>query len=114
MATFDMSYLENEPLEFKNLYGNDYTIPGDISVEFMLKLSKLDKKREQAKDQEKQIEVMVDFVAEILNLDESQEISVEEIRQKFNFKAMQIIISEWTKHIQKLQSDPNSESPSSK
>lgn len=113
MATFDMSFLEGEPLVFKNLYGNDYTIPASVPVEFVLKLSEMYKKTDQIKDENKQFEVMLELVTEILKLDESQEASIDDVR-KFSVKALKIVIQETMKQINNIEQDPNSDSPSSK
>lgn len=114
MAAIDFSILDSEPLEFKNLYGKDYTIPADIPVAFVLNLNSLYQKAYKTKDEEKQMEFMLQFVAAILNLDESQETKVEEIKEKFSTKAMLIVINETMKHIKNIEQNPNLNSPSSK
>lgn len=113
MATFDMGSIDGEPLEFKNLHGKDYTIPADVPVEFVLKLSELQKKTDKIKDEEKQFAVMIEFVASILNLDESQEISTNEVK-KFSTREMTVIIKEGMKHINNIEQSPEVDSPSSK
>ncbi|MDN3956184.1 hypothetical protein [Sporolactobacillus laevolacticus] len=112
MATFDMSSYENEPLVFKNLYGEDYTIPADMPLEFILKIGNLQKKVEKIKDEKKQAEVMFELVTIILNLDESQQITVDEVR-KFDFKYMVVIINETMKQINSIDQNPNLNLPSS-
>ncbi|MFT8316657.1 MAG: hypothetical protein ABF651_00120 [Sporolactobacillus sp.] len=114
MSTFDMSILDGEPLEFKNLYGKDYTIPADIPVEFSMKLYNLYQKTNEIKEEGKQIEIMLQFVSEILNLDPVNKITPDEIKEKFSTKAMVIIINEAMKHLKNIEQNPNLGSPSSK
>lgn len=113
MATFDMSFSESEPIIFKNLYGKDYTIPADLPLEFTLQLGNLAKKVANLKDEKEQADVMIELVTKILNLDESQQISKEEVR-KFGFKPMTIIMSETMKQVKDIEQIPNLNSPSSK
>lgn len=111
MATFDMGLYDNEPIEFLNLYGKDYTIPTNFSLEFVLKLSNLQTKFSKIKDEKKQALVMTEMVTEILALDDSQQITKEEV-QKFDYKPQLIIINEVNKEIKKVKNDPNFNFPS--
>jgi len=111
----DLSTLVKEPLIFKDTKGDTYTIPGEISTYFVIKLSKYAEDIKALKDNEKAFEKMQQIVTDILNLDKSKNITLEFVKERFDdVRFLKIIIQSMMEHVKEIASDPNSNSPESK
>lgn len=111
----DLSVLVRKPLIFKDTQGDTYTIPGEISTQFVIKLSKYAQDIKNIKDEEKAFEKMQQIVADILNLDKSKDVTLEFVKERFDdVRFLKIIVDEAMKHVKEIAEDPNSNSPESK
>ncbi|MDX8367859.1 hypothetical protein [Cytobacillus sp. IB215665] len=105
----DFSVLYGEPLVFKGLYGEDYKIPYDVPTELTLKLHHHHNEMVKIKDAAKAIEKLHAITLDILKLDESKDVRIEDIK-KFSHQSLLIVIQEFGNHIRKIESNPNSKS----
>ena len=108
----DLSVLVKDPLVFKDVTGETYTIPGEISTKFVIKLSKYAQDIEKLDDEEKALNKMQQIVADILSLDKDKEITVDFVKERFDdIRFLKMIIQSMMEHVKEIASDPNSNSP---
>lgn len=111
----DLGLLVKEPLIFKDVQGDLYTIPGNISTKLYIKLTKLCEDIKTIKGEEEGFTKLQEIVVEILSLDKSKTIDVEFVKDRFDdLRYLQVIVNEMMKHISEITTDPNSNSPDSK
>lgn len=111
----DLSVLVKDPLVFKDTKGELYTIPGEISTKFVIKLSKCAQDIQKLKDDETAFEKMQEIVADILSLDKTKSITVDFVKERFDdVRFLKVIVSEMMNHVKEIANDPNSNSPESK
>ncbi|MBZ4664468.1 MAG: hypothetical protein JG776_2186 [Caloramator sp.] len=107
----DLSVLVKDPLIFKDTQGESYTIPGEISTQFVIKLSKYAADIQKIKDEAVALEKMQQIVTDILSLDKSKNITIDFVKERFDdIRFLKIIISEMMKHVKEIAEDPNSNS----
>lgn len=108
----DLGVLVKEPLIFKNCPdGRDYTIPGEISTKFVIKLSHYQQEIQNLNDNEEAIKKMKQIVVDILNLDKEKNVDLNYINEHFdNIHVLKTIVEQMMLHIQKIANDPNSNS----
>lgn len=110
----DLSILEKEPLIFKGTNGDVFTIPGNISTKFTIKLSHYHQEIGNIQGDEQALNKMKAIVVDILNLDKSKNIDITYVEENFDdVRILSLIISEMNKHIYEIANDPNSPSLSS-
>lgn len=110
----DLGVFVKEPLVFKGTDGQEYRIPGEISTEFVIRLSHYSQEIQNIKDEVEALEKMKLLVIDILNLDKSKNVTLDYLQQHFdNIQMLKVIISETMKHVQGIAQDPNSNSPES-
>lgn len=105
----DLSLFEKETLPFKLPNGEIFTVPGEVSTKFVIKMSSYYKKLEGIEDYEKALEMMQDIVKDILNLDKSREdIDIDYVKDNLDSVGyLKAIIDNMMKHIQEISNDPN-------
>ena len=107
----DLSILEKEPLIFKGLDGEKYTIPGNISTKFTIKLTHYQQQMQKIKKDEEALEKIKELVVDILNLDKSKNVDMEYLDKHFDdIRVLKLIIQKMIEHIQEITADPNSNS----
>lgn len=110
----DLNTLVKEPLMIKGTDGKTYKIPGGISTEVVLRLMAFQNAVKGLKKQEKIIDLMIDFVVDILNLDKEKNVDEEYVRKHFDdVNILSAIIDIIGRHIEKMTIDPNLPSPKS-
>ena len=108
----DLGILVKEPLIFKDTHGDTYTIPGEISTQFVIKLSKYAQDTKDIKNEEKAFEKIQEIVVDILNLDKSKNVSLDFVKERFDdVRFLKVIVNEMIKHVKEIADDPNSSSP---
>ncbi len=108
----DLNLLVQEPLKIKGTDGETYTIPGGISTDFVLKLMACHERIKALKKQEEILSEMIQVVVDILNLDKSKNVTLEYVKEHFdNINVLTAIISIIMKHVEKISTDPNSNTP---
>ena len=111
----DLSILVKDPLIFKDTKGDIYTIPGEISTKFVIKLSKYAQDIHVLKDEEKAFEKMQEIVVDILSLDKTKEITLDFVKERFDdIRFLKVIVQELMNHVKEVANDPNFNSPESK
>ncbi|NLB11497.1 hypothetical protein GX831_03535, partial [bacterium] len=80
----DLGVLAKDPLIFRDATGEEYTIPGEISTKFVIKLSKYAEDIKSLKDEEKALEKMQQIVVDILSLDRNKEIDINFVKERFD------------------------------
>ena len=111
----DLNVLVKDPLIFKDVQGDTYTIPGEISTRFVIKLSKYAQDIGRLKNEEKALEKMQQIVIDILSLDKSKNIDIALINERFDdIRILKLIIQSMMEHVREIAADPNSNSPESK
>lgn len=104
----DLSVLVHEPLIFKDIKGEEYKIPGEMDLDFMLKLNAYQEKIKKVKNDEESIQLGRQMMVDILSLDKSKSITMDLIKDRFNdIRYMKIIIEETMKFINEIVKDPN-------
>lgn len=104
----DLSLLYREPLIFRDIKGDEYIIPGDLDLDFMLKLTAYRQKVEKVKSEEESINLGKQLVIDILSLDKSKDITMDLIKERFNdFRHMRVIIEQTMRFIDEIVKDPN-------
>ena len=104
----DLGILVKEPLIFKDTKGDVYTIPGEISTQFVIKLSKYAQDIKDIKDEEKAFEKMQEIVTDILSLDKSKSITLNFVKERFDdVRFLKVIVNEMIKHVKEIADDPN-------
>ncbi|MCG8484006.1 MAG: hypothetical protein MJA31_11900 [Clostridia bacterium] len=102
----DLGLLVKDPLIFK-LGEDEYTIPGQISTKLVLKLSHYDEKIKDQSNDEIMLE-MQKMVLEILSLDKSKTLTLEDIQDKFDdVRFLKAIVNGFQEHIEDITNDPN-------
>lgn len=98
-----------EPLEFKGLDGELYTIPSTLSTQFVIRFSKYtdDIKKLKGND-EKAFKLMKELVVDILNLDKTKNVDLDHVNKYFDdVRIMKIIIEKTMEHVKQIANDPN-------
>ena len=104
----DLSLLFREPLIFKDIKGEEYVIPGEIDLDFMLKLNAYQQKIKMVEKEEDSIHLGRQIMIDILSLDKSKNITLELIKERFNdIPHMKIIIEQTILFINEIAKDPN-------
>lgn len=110
----DLGVLVKEPLVFKRTDEEKYTIPGEISTQFVIRLSHYSQQIKEIKDEAEALEKMQALCVDILNLDKTKSVTLDYLKEHFdNIQMLKVIISETMKHVQGIANDPNSNSPGS-
>lgn len=104
----DLSLLVREPLIFKDIKGEEYVIPGEIDLDFMLKLNAYQQKIKNVNNEEDSINLGRQMMIDILSLDKSKHITIDLIKERFNdIRHMRIIIEQTMLFINEIVKDPN-------
>ncbi|MGF7184966.1 hypothetical protein GGQ84_001051 [Desulfitispora alkaliphila] len=111
----DLGLLVREPLIFKSPNGKEeYTIPGELNTEFVLKMTKYYKDVTKIDNDEEAFKKMKQLVLDILSLDKSKNIDMKHIEDNFSdFRVMRAVIEHTMKHIQSISEDENLKFPKS-
>lgn len=112
----DLSILIQEPLQFKLPNGDEFTIPGEVNTDFVMRIYKLQGELQKATDFEEQLKGLQDIVLTILKLDLSKkDINLKYVKDNLtDIRYLKIIMEEMMKHINTIQEDENLDSPESK
>ncbi|MEA4926303.1 MAG: hypothetical protein VB084_13455 [Syntrophomonadaceae bacterium] len=104
----DLSLLHREPLIFRDIKGDEYVIPGNLDLDFVLKLTAYRQNVEKVKSEEESINLGRQMMIDILSLDKSKEITMNLIKERFNdIRYMKIIIEHTMRFIDEIVKDPN-------
>lgn len=113
--------LNNIDKDGKEVEGDKFTIPGQITVKFTMKLSEYVQKQDSIAKGETQTtddEVINDtknMVLEILNLDKQHKYTLKNVDENFDdLIVMQALIKAVINYVYEIDTDPNSNSPESK
>lgn len=107
--THDLDLLTKETIKIK-IGGKTFELPAEPPVNFTYKLLNLEEKTKKAKkkkDHKAAFDALVDMVADILNLDENNQIERQFIVDKFSNSQMRAIIEIYQKQIVENQNNPN-------
>lgn len=97
-----------EPLEFKGLDGNTYTIPSNMSTHFVIMFSKYQQDISKLKDNNKAFLLMKNMVVDILNLDKTKNVDYAYIDKYFDdVRILKLIIEKTMEHIKGIAANPN-------
>jgi len=108
----DLGLLVREPLIFRDTKGDEYTIPGEVDLGFVMQLYAYHEQISQMKSETEAIKKGQEIVVDILNLDKSKNITFEFVKDRFNdIRYIKAVIGEMMKFIQEIAQDPNSNSP---
>lgn len=108
----DLGLLVRDPLIFRDTKGEEYTIPGEVDLGFVMKLMAFQEKMPQIKSEIESIRKGQEMVVDILSLDKSKNITLELVQEKFNdLRYIKAVIGEMMKFIHEIAQDPNSNSP---
>lgn len=108
----DLGLLVREPLIFRDTKGEEYTIPGEVDLGFVMKLYTYQENITQLKSEIEAIKKSQEMVVDILSLDRSKNITFDFVKERFNdIRFIKAIIEETIKFIQEITQDPNSNSP---
>ncbi len=114
----DLSVLQQEPLIFKIPNGDEFTIAGEISTSFVMKMNKMYQDMNQENmDNEDKIKMMKQIIIEILKLDKEngKKVNMAYIDKNLDdMRYIDIIINNMMEHITEIQNDENLNSPKSK
>lgn len=119
MNVIDLSLLKRDNFTIKAITGEEYIIDGNFTTEFYLTLYDAYQKVQNTlkkDDIHAATKLLKEIVLEILKLDETKEITMETLKQqKFDsFEVLQHVLSATMQQANKVTSDPNSKSPTSK
>ncbi|SHK42305.1 hypothetical protein [Desulforamulus aeronauticus] len=104
----DLSVLLREPLIFRDIKGEEYVIPGEIDLDFMLKLNAYQQKITKVEKEEDSINLGRKMMIDILSLDKSKNITMDLIKERFNdIRHMKIILEQTMLFINEIVKDPN-------
>lgn len=105
----DLSVLIQEPLVFTLPNKDEFTIPGEVNTDFVLKIYKLQQDLQNVKGFEEQLKGLQKIVLLILQQDKSKDIDLKYVQDNLSdIRYLKIIMEEMMKHINEIQSDPNS------
>lgn len=86
MQTINLAALKKEDIEVVDLNGVSYTIPGNFSTEFSLRIQKtmkdIDKAREE-EDVDKVYEILMDWCYQLVSLDRSKKVTRKDVEVGF-------------------------------
>ncbi|MCK9443153.1 MAG: hypothetical protein M0Q14_01265 [Tissierellaceae bacterium] len=106
----DLSVLQQEELIFKMPPGSDdeFTIPGEVNTDFVLKIYKQQEELQKADGFEAQLKGLQSIVLTILQLDKSKTINLKYIQENLtDIRYLRVIMEAMMKHINEIQNDPN-------
>ena len=105
----DLSVLIQEPLQFKIPNGDEFTIPGEVNTDFVLRIYKQQQDLQNVKSFEEQLKGLQEIVLLILQQDKSKDIDLKYVQDNLSdIRYLKIIMEEMMKHINEIQKDPNS------
>lgn len=108
----DLSVLVRESLIFRDATGEEYTIPGEVDLNFVIKLNAYFEQVEKIKNEAAAIIKAQELVVDILNLDKTKNITLDFVKERFNdVRLIRAIIENMINFINEIASDPNSDSP---
>lgn len=107
----DLGVLVKDPLIIKTAKGETFTIPGEISTKFVIKLTKYTQDIQALKDESEAIKKSQELVVDILNLDKTKNVDLAYVEENFDMRMIRAIISGMMEHIAEITKDPNSNSP---
>lgn len=114
----DLSVIQQEPLIFKIPNGDEFTIPGEVSTNFVTKIFKLyNDMNKQNIDDMQMIKIMKEIVVEILKLDKEnrEKVNIKYIDEHLDdVRYLKLIVESMMKHITEIQQNENLNSPQSK
>lgn len=104
----DLSVLVQEPLVFTLPNKEEFTIPGEVNTDFVLRIYKQQEELRNVKGFEEQLKGLQRIVLTILQLDKSKDIDFKYIQENLtDVRYLRIIMEEMMKHINEIQNDPN-------
>lgn len=104
----DLSVLVQEPLIFTLTNKEEFTIPGEVNTDFVLKIYKQQEELGKADGFEAQLKGLQSIVLTILQLDKSKNINLKYIQENLSdIRFLKVIMEEMMKHINEVQNDPN-------
>jgi hypothetical protein len=107
----DLGLLVREPLIFRDTTGEEYTIPGEIDLEFIIKFTAYQEQIKKLEIETDAIKKTQEIVVDILSLDKSKTITLEFVRERFNdIRYLKAIIENTMAFIQEIASEKNSNS----
>lgn len=104
----DLSVLQQEELIFKLPNGEEFTIPGEVNTDFVLKMYKQQEELQKADGFEAQLKGLQSIVVTILQLDKSKTINLKYIQENLtDIRYLRVIMEKMMEHINEIQNDPN-------
>lgn len=104
----DLSVLVQEPLVFTLPNKEEFTIPGEVNTDFVLRIYKQQEELRNVEGFEEQLKGLQNIVLTILQLDKSKTINLKYIQENLtDIRYLKIIMEEMMKHINEIQNDPN-------
>lgn len=104
----DLSVLVQEPLVFTLPNKEEFTIPGEVNTDFVLRIYKQQEELRNVEGFEEQLKGLQSIVLTILQLDKSKNIDLKYIQDNLtDVRYLRIIMEEMMKHINEIQNDPN-------
>ncbi|OCZ52191.1 hypothetical protein [Dehalobacter sp. TeCB1] len=108
----DLSVLVHEPLIFRDTTGEEYVIPGEVDLGFVIKLTAYQEQVAKIKNETEAIKKAQELIVDILNLDQSKKITLDFVKERFNdIRYIKLIIESMMSFINEIVNDPNSDSP---
>lgn len=107
----DLGLLVRDPLIFKDMTGEEYIIPGEVDLGFVIKLSAYQEQIKKLKNDIEALKKTQELVVDILSMDKSKNITIEIVREKFSdIRVLKAIIEHTINFVHEIASDPNSNS----
>lgn len=104
----DLSVLVQEPLIFTLPNKEEFTIPGEVNTDFVLKIYKLQQNLGKVVEFEEQLIGLQEIALLILQQDKSKNINLKYIKDNLSdIRYLKIIMEAMMKHINEIQNDPN-------
>ncbi|KHF40702.1 hypothetical protein [Halalkalibacter okhensis] len=103
----DLSLLTQEPLILKFGEDDQFTIPPEPTVDFVLKIAAFEDKAMKSKSEIEYIGLFVKMVTHILNQDENRTITEDFVKKKVKITQMQQIVKAYKDKIAENAENPN-------
>lgn len=111
----DLSVMVQEPLIFTLPNKEEFTIPGEVNTDFVLKIYKLQQDLGKALEFEEQLKGLQEIALLILQQDKSKNINLKYVKDNLSdIRYLKIIMEKMMEHINEIQSNENLNSPKSK
>lgn len=104
----DLSLLVREPLIFRDATGEEYIIPGEVDLGFVIKLSAYQEKIKNLKTDFEALAKVQELVVDILSMDKSKTVDINFVKERFSdIRVLKAIIENTIVFVHEIASDPN-------